>query len=56
MMVHGKRRPDILFFMTKLLEKGIEAIRALPSDRQDMAGELLLSIATRQPRYQLTPE
>lgn len=42
--------------MTKLLEKGIEAIRALPSDRQDMAGELLLSIATSQPRYQLTPE
>jgi hypothetical protein len=42
--------------MTKLLEKGIEAIRALPSDRQDMAGELLLGIATSQPQYRLTPE
>jgi hypothetical protein len=40
--------------MTKLLEQGIEAIRSLPSDRQDMAGELLLSLARAQPPYQLT--
>jgi len=31
--------------MTKLLDKGIEAVRGLPADRQDMAGELLLSLA-----------
>jgi hypothetical protein len=31
--------------MTKLLEKGIEAIRDLPADRQDLAGELLLTLA-----------
>jgi hypothetical protein len=42
--------------MTKLLEKGIEAIRALPDDRQDMAGELLLNIAKNEPQYRLTPE
>jgi hypothetical protein len=42
--------------MTKLLEKGIEAIRALPEDRQDMAGELLLSIAKSEPQYRLAPE
>jgi hypothetical protein len=40
--------------MTKLLEKGIEAIRALPEDRQNMAGELLLSIARSEPQYRLT--
>jgi len=42
--------------MTTLLEKGIEAVRALPADRQDLAGELLLSIATSKPRYGLTSE
>jgi hypothetical protein len=43
--------------MTKLLEEGIEAVRALPADRQDMAGELLLGIAgITQSEYQLTPE
>lgn len=31
--------------MTKLLEDGIEAVRKLPSDRQDVAGEILLAIA-----------
>jgi hypothetical protein len=41
--------------MTKLLEEGIAAIRALPTDRQDMAGQLLLSIARQQPQYCLTP-
>jgi hypothetical protein len=42
--------------MTKLLEQGIAAVRALPPDRQDMAGELLLSIASQQPQYRLTPD
>jgi len=42
--------------MTKLLEKGIAAIRALPEERQDMAGELLLSIARSEPQYRLTSE
>ena len=42
--------------MTKLLEKGIAAIRALPPDRQDMAGELLLSIASQEPQYRLMPD
>jgi predicted transcriptional regulator len=42
--------------MTKLLEKGIEAVRALPADRQDMAGELLLNIAKNEPQYRLTAE
>jgi hypothetical protein len=42
--------------MTKLLEKGIEAVRSLPADRQDMAGELLLGLATHEPQYRLTPE
>ncbi len=42
--------------MTKLLEKGIEAIRGLPADRQDMAGELLLSFAKSEAQYRLTSE
>lgn len=43
--------------MTKLFEQGIKAIRALPPERQDMAGELLLGLAgISQPDYQLTPE
>jgi hypothetical protein len=42
--------------MTKLLEKGIEAVRALSEDRQDMAGELLLNIAKNDPQYRLTAE
>jgi hypothetical protein len=42
--------------MTKLLEKGIEAARALPSDLQDMAGELLLRLAEQAPHYQLTAD
>jgi hypothetical protein len=42
--------------MTKLLESGIEAVRALPEDRQDMAGELLLSLAASGPQYRLTAE
>jgi hypothetical protein len=43
--------------MTKRLEQGIEAVRRLPDDRQDMAGELLLAIAEEDGvRYRLTPE
>ena len=42
--------------MTKLLEKGIEAVRALSQDCQDMAGELLLTLAATEPQYRLTPE
>jgi hypothetical protein len=42
--------------MTKLLEKGIEAVRELPADRQDMAGELLLSLAKSGEQYRLTAE
>jgi hypothetical protein len=42
--------------MTELLEKGIEAARELPSELQDMAGELLLRLADQAPHYQLTPE
>lgn len=41
--------------MTKLLLKGIEAVQGLPADRQDLAGEILLSLAG-EPRYRLTPE
>ena len=41
--------------MTKLLDQGIEAVRALPKDRQDAAGELLLAIARQdEPHYRLT--
>jgi hypothetical protein len=43
--------------MTKLLEKGIEAVRSLPEDRQDVAGQLLLAIAGQHERQiRLTPE
>ena len=43
--------------MTKLFEQGIEAVRGLPEDRQDLAGELLLALAARnEPRYSLTPD
>jgi predicted transcriptional regulator len=42
--------------MTRLLEKGIEAVRTLPDELQDMAGELLLRLAERAPYYQLTPQ
>jgi hypothetical protein len=42
--------------MTKLLEQGIEAVRELPADRQDMAGELLLALAAKAPKYRLTRE
>lgn len=43
--------------MTKLFEQGIKAVRELPAERQDVAGELLLAIADQQKsRYRLTPE
>ena len=42
--------------MTKIPEKGIEAVRGLSAERQDMAGELLLSLAKGNPQYQLTRE
>ena len=42
--------------MTTLLDQGIQAIRELPAERQDMAGELLLTLAASAPRYQLTAE
>jgi len=42
--------------MTKLLQKGIEAVRTLPDDRQDVAGEMLLWIAAQEVTYALTPE
>jgi hypothetical protein len=40
--------------MTKLLEQGIRAVQELPPDRQDMAGELLLSLAAVEPLCSLT--
>ena len=42
--------------MTKLLEQGIQAVRELPGERQDLAGELLLTLAASDPRYSLTRE
>jgi hypothetical protein len=42
--------------VTKLLDKGIEAVRGLPADRQDLAGELLLTLAAGEPQFQLTIE
>lgn len=42
--------------MTKLLEQGIEAVRGLPADRQDLAGHLLLTLATGEPQLTLTAE
>jgi hypothetical protein len=42
--------------MTKLLEQGIRAVRELSAERQDMAGELLLTLANGDQLYQLTPE
>ena len=43
--------------MTKLLENGIDAVRDLPPDQQNLAGELLLSLAEQSKRRpRLTPE
>jgi hypothetical protein len=43
--------------MTKLLENGIDAVRDLPADQQNLAGELLLSLAAQSKRRaRLSPE
>jgi hypothetical protein len=42
--------------MTKLLERGIEAVRSLPPEQQDLAGEILLGFAGTDREYDLTPE
>ena len=42
--------------MTKLLEQGIDAVRRLPAERQDMAGHLLLTLAMGEPHLTLTAE
>ena len=43
--------------MTKLLDQGIEAVRSLPVERQDVAGELLLAMACQQRAgYSLSPD
>lgn len=43
--------------MTKLLEEGIKAVRKLPPERQDDAGQILLRIAEMdEGEYMLTPE
>ena len=42
--------------MSKLFEQGIEAVKELPPDRQDLAGELLLRLAANRPQYRLTQE
>jgi hypothetical protein len=44
------------YYMTELLEQGIQAVRELSADRQDMAGELLLTLAAGGPQYALTRE
>ncbi len=42
--------------MTKLFERGIKAVEALPPERQDIAGNLLLELARTAPRgFGLTP-
>jgi hypothetical protein len=43
--------------MTKLFERGVKAIEALPPARQDVAGALLLELAgAASPEYALTAE
>ena len=43
--------------MTELFKLGVEAIEALPPDRQDLVGALLLKIADASAtQYRLTPE
>jgi hypothetical protein len=43
--------------MTRLLEKGIEAVRDLPDEAQNRVGEMLLAVAEQSRRsYTLTPE
>ncbi len=51
-------RPNdvIVLVMITLLDQGIQAVRELPADRQDLAGQLLLTLAATTPRYQLTDD
>lgn len=43
--------------MTKILEKGIEAVRELSDEQQDRAGALLLLLAEQNhSRYRLSPD
>jgi len=43
--------------MTKLLDRAIEAVSALPEDKQDELAALVMKfIALREPIHQLTPE
>jgi hypothetical protein len=42
--------------MTKLLEQGIQAVRELSAERQDLAGELLIALASGNRQYRLTRE
>jgi len=43
--------------MTKLFDTGIDAVRDLPADQQNRAGELLLSLADQaKRRVRLSPE
>jgi hypothetical protein len=42
--------------MTTLLDQGIQAVRELPAERQDLAGELLLTLAASAPGYHLTAD
>ena len=44
--------------MTTILEEALEQIREMPQQQQDAAGELLLTMATRdtQPSFELTAE
>lgn len=42
--------------MTDRLEKGVHAVRRLPADRQDIAGDLLLAIAGVLPGTRLTAD
>jgi len=42
--------------MTTLLDQGIQAVRELPAERQDLAGELLLALAASTPQFCLTAE
>jgi predicted transcriptional regulator len=41
--------------MTKLFLKGIEAVQGLSAEQQDLAGELLLSLAA-EPALELSPQ
>jgi hypothetical protein len=52
----GTPKDVVVFVMTTLLDRGIQAVRELPADRQDLAGKLLLTLAATTPRYELTAE